>query len=175
MDFKKGNLVQEIERKWLVEKQSLPKNLESYPSKKLVAGYLRDKDGKDVRIRKEGDKYFSVQKVGRGLVKDIGIGDVEITKKEFNLLWLKTKGRRLRKRRYLIPFGVSVIELDVYRGFNNLYTAEVEFKTVGDAIKFIPPAWFGTEVTYDSRYSSNSLATYGLSKDLKQGEADGRR
>lgn len=175
MDLKKDNLVQEIERKWLVDERSLPKNLASYPFKELVAGYFKDNDGKDMRIRKEGDRYFSVKKRGRGLVKEIGIGDIEITKKEFASLWTKTERRRLWKKRYFIPLDKLTIELDVYHDFNNLYTAEVEFKMVEDARKFTPPSWFGLEVTDDSRYSSNSLATHGLDRDLGQGGSHGRR
>lgn len=157
--------MQEIERKWLVE--SLPKDLGSYPSKELVAGYFTDKKGENVRIRKEGKKYFKVKKSGRGLVRDIGSGDIEIAKKEFNSLWTKTKGRRLRKRRYYIPHYKLVIELDIYHDFDDFYTAEVEYLTVGNAKKFTPPKWFGREVTDDSRYSSNNLATHGLDRALK--------
>ena len=70
--------MQEIERKWLVE--FLPKDLESYPHKELVAGYFRDEDWKDMRIRQEGNKHFKVKKSGRGTTRDIGPGDIEISK-----------------------------------------------------------------------------------------------
>ena len=157
--------MKEIERKFLVE--TLPKDLRSYHFKELVAGYFKDKDEEDIRIRKEGGRYFKVKKSGRGLVRDIGSGDMAITKKDFDSLWPKTKGRRLWKRRYYIQYGELVMELDVYHDFKDFYTIEVEFKTVRSANKFIPLKWFGVEVTNDSRYSSNSLATDGLPKGSK--------
>lgn len=164
MNLKKEKLVKEIERKWLVKPELLPKNLNVYPYKGLFAGYFEGEDGKDVRIRNEGGKYFKVIKVGRGLVKDIGQGDIRINKKEFDALWPKTKGRRIFKKRYYIPHGKLTIELDKYRGFKDFYTVEVEFKTAKRANKFNPPKWFGRELTEDVRYSSNSLATKGMPK-----------
>src|SRR3989344_7320490 len=162
MNLKKKNAMKEIERKWFIK--VLPKDLALYPNKELVAGYFEDEDGKDMRIRQEGDKYFKVKKSGQGIARDIGpIGDEEITKEEFNSLWSKTDGRRLWKTRYYIPYGEYTVELDIYRDFPGLYTAEIEFKTtVKDAKKFVPPDWFGQDITGVTRYSSNSLATYGL-------------
>ena len=162
--LKKGNGMKEIERKWLVGPKSLPEKLGAYSHKEFAVGYFEVEDGKDVRIRREGSEYYKVKKSGRGLVREVGSGDIEITKKEFFSLWPKTKGRRLWKRRYYIPLGGLVIELDMYYDFKGLYTVEIEFKTVGSANKFTPLEWFGREVTNDSRYSSNSLATNGLPK-----------
>ena len=154
--------MKEIERKWKVKPSSLPKDIRHFSYKELVAGYFKDTDGKDVRIRKEGNKYFRVKKSGRSLVRDVGAGDIKITKKEFDSLWSKTKGRRLWKRRYYIPFGGLVIELDMYHDLKGLYTVEIEFNSVKSAKKLKPLKWFGREVTNDNRYSSNSLATHGL-------------
>lgn len=38
----------------------------------------------------------------------------------------------------------------------------VEFATTEQAVAFAPPAWFGTEVTEDDRYSRRSIALSGL-------------
>ena len=154
--------MQEIERKWLVKLEFIPRPLASYSHKELVAGYFKDKDGEDVRIRKEGNKNFKVKKTGHGLVKDIGPGDIEISKKEFDSLWSKTEKRRISKRRHYIKYGKFTIELDVYHDFKDFYTVEVEFKSVTGANRFTPPKWFGREVTDHIGYSSNSLATKGI-------------
>jgi len=56
---------QEIERKFLVE--SLPENLEQYPHKEVVQGYLAiTEDGTEVRLRQKGSKYFQTVKSGSG-------------------------------------------------------------------------------------------------------------
>ncbi len=170
MNVDKGKLVKEIERKWLVELHSLPPKSGAYPYKEFMAGWFEGKKG-SIRIRKEGRQYFKVKKFGSGLVRDLGPGDIKITKTKFDKLWPKTKGRRLWKRRYFIPYRNLVLELDVYHDFKNLYTVEVEFKTVAEAKKFKPLKWFGREVTDDGAYTSNSLATNGLPK----GRPNGRR
>src|SRR3989344_296383 len=105
----------EIERKWLVNFSKLPQNLDSYPNKRLMAGYYRGENDEKIRIRQEGDKYFTVTKGERtneGMVKDIGLGDIEITKEEFDKLWPMTEGKRLSKTRYFIPVGDFTAELD---------------------------------------------------------------
>lgn len=161
----------EIERKWLVNFSELLENLDSFPNKRLVAGYYRGENNEKIRIRQEGDKYFTVTKGERtneGMVKDIGPGDIEITKEEFDRLWLGTEGKRLSKTRYFIPVGDFTAELDVYDDFKkfDFYTIEVEFTSVDEGKKFIPPVWFGREVTNEKGYSSRSLASKGLPKSF---------
>lgn len=161
----------EIERKWLIDVSKLPKSLDSYPNKRLVAGYYKEEAGGKVRIRQEGDKYFKVMKGPRtneGMVRDIGLGDIEITKEEFERLWSLTEGKRLSKTRYYIPVDGLMAELDVYDDFKNagFYTIEVEFPTTEDGKKFIPPEWFGREVTSKEEYSSRNLASKGIPKDF---------
>lgn len=163
----------ENERKWLIDPSKLPQNLDSYPSKKLVAGYLPKENGKRPRIRQEGDRYFKVTKgeksEGGAVTKLDGKGDVEITKDEFEAAWLKTEAR-LYKTRYYIPFDKYTIELDVYDKYKNdgFYTVEVEFPNSDERKKFIPPDWFGREVTGVSGYSSRDLAVKGLPDSFKK-------
>ena len=157
----------EIERKWLLDFSKLPMSLDSYPSKRLVAGYYLGEGNEKVRLRQEGDKYFKVTKGPRpneGMVRDIGEGDIEITKEEFESLWPKTEGRRLSKTRFLIPVSGLTAELDVYDDFKNagFYTVEVEFSSIDEGKKFIAPDWFGREVTNENGYSSRDLASRGL-------------
>lgn len=163
----------EIERKWLVNFSKLPENLDSFPNKKLVAGYYRGENNEKIRVRQEGDKYFKVikgQRMNEGMVRDIGPGDIEITKEEFEKLWSKTEGKRLSKIRYYIPIQGFIIELDVYDDFKNegFYTVEVEFASIDEGKKFIPPVWFGREVTNKKGYSSRSLASKGIPESFKK-------
>jgi CYTH domain-containing protein len=157
----------EIEKKWLIDISKLPMSLDSYPNKRLVAGYFEGENHEKIRIRQEGDKYFKVIKGPRtneGMVRDIGLGDIEIIKEEFEGLWPRTEGKRLSKTRYFIPVNGFTAELDVYDDFKNtgFYTIEVEFTSIDDGKKFVPPDWFGREVTNESGYSSRELASHGL-------------
>ena len=86
--------------------------------------------------------------------------EIELDQRCFESLWPLTQGRRIEKRRFLIPAdGDLEIELDVYDGeLSGLITAEVEFPSEREADEFQPPAWLGTDVTGDVRYSNQSLA-----------------
>jgi len=154
---------EEIERKFLVKK--IPDNLEQYRSEELIAGYFRDSSGDKIRIRQEGDKYFKVKKKGSGLVRKLPEGEPPITKEEFDELWPKTEGWRLRKTRYFIPSNQGMIQLDIFHDALEGHTnVEVEFDSEDLAPNFIPPDWFGKEVTGKKKYSSSSLAKNGLPK-----------
>ena len=85
--------------------------------------------------------------------------EIKLTPKQFAALWPATKGRRLTKTRYELPWKELKIEVDVYHGRNRgLMVAEVEFPNHASRRKFKPPRWFGREVTGEKRYSNARLA-----------------
>lgn len=151
---------QEIERKFLVK--TLPENLDQYPNKDIIQGYLAiGTDGTEVRLRKKGEKYFETVKSSGD--KTRSETEVEITKNQFDVLWVATEGKRVEKNRYEIQYEDRVIELDVYRvNLDGLLSAEVEFPNESESNVFIPPEWFGEEITSDKRYKNQNLALYGL-------------
>lgn len=62
----------------------------------------------------------------------------------------------------MIPHGELEIELDVYAGeLDGLLTAEVEFPDEETAVAFEAPEWFGEEVTGNTSYLNETLATEG--------------
>ena len=146
----------EIERKFLISKENLPADLDAYPHHKLEQGYLST--APVVRIRKEDDNYYLTYK-SKGLM----------TREEYNLplnaeafshLKEKIDGILIQKRRYLIPLTDKLtIELDVFEGeLAPLQLAEVEFETKEEAEHFVPPAWFGEDVTFSSKYHNSTLS-----------------
>ena len=147
----------EIERKFLIKR--LPPNLKRARSFKIAQGYLAvEPDDRHVRLRKTGRTASLTFKLVRGSVRDER--EINLTPKQFAALWPATKGRRLQKMRYEIPWKNFVIEIDIYRGKNDgLVVAEVEFLSRATCRKFQPPDWFGREVTGVRRYSNISLAT----------------
>ena len=51
------------------------------------------------------------------------------------------------------------MELDVFSGkFQGLVLAEVEFPDQASADAFLPPAWFGREVTFTGEYQNSRLS-----------------
>ncbi len=144
----------EIERKYLVKE--LPEHLEQYPCKHIEQGYLNTNPV--VRIRRSNDNYILTYK-GAGLM----------VREEYNLplnaasfahLKEKIDGLLIKKRRYLIPFAEKyTIELDIFDGeLAPLQLAEVEFETEEEANAFVPPAWFGEDVTFSTKYHNSTLS-----------------
>ncbi|HVY55081.1 MAG TPA: AAA family ATPase [Thermodesulfobacteriota bacterium] len=160
LDFNISNdMNNEIERKFLVNE--IPEDLYKYPSSHISQGYLEVTDDEtEVRIRGKEGRFFKTVKSGQGLERkeiETVIGD-----EAYNELWPKTAGRRIEKRRYEVPYEAHVIELDIYLGdLAGLIVAEVEFESVEESTRFMPPQWFGREVTDDSRYKNRNLALHG--------------
>jgi adenylate cyclase len=150
----------EIERKFLVE--DLPADLHTHPSAQIDQGYLAiTDDGLEVRIRSYGPHAALTIKSGAGRVRLEE--EIEIDERRFRSLWPLTEGKRISKRRYVIPAAEGLqIELDVYAdALAGLVTAEVEFDSAAGAAAFSPPAWLGRDVTDDPRYKNKRLAVDG--------------
>jgi adenylate cyclase len=148
----------EVERKFLVTEAP---DLDRAESAEIEQGYLAIGSDGEVRVRRKGEKLLLTAKRGSGLSRQEA--EVEIDRASFDQLWTLTDGRRLVKRRYVIPHGELRIELDVYGGeLEGLIVAEVEFASEEEAKAFDPPGWLGEEVTGDHRYMNETLATAGI-------------
>jgi CYTH domain-containing protein len=147
----------EIERKFLVKE--LPPGLNRFRSFLIAQGYLANEPGsRHVRLRKKGKTASLTFKVGRSTSREER--EIRLSPKQFAALWPATRGRRLRKVRYEIPWRKLIIEIDIYRGeHSGLVVAEVEFPNHAARRIFKPPTWFGREVTGEKRYSNIRLAT----------------
>ncbi len=153
----------EIERKYLVKQ--IPKNLSSYPCYEIEQGYLNCHP--TVRIRKENDDFYLTYKNGTGMVHEEY--NLPLDKESYAHMKNKCDGLMIQKKRYHIPYcppaslNSLTIELDVFtESLAPLIYAEVEFSSEKEANTFIPPSWFGLEVTLDSRYSNSSLSQFGI-------------
>lgn len=143
----------EIERKFLVK--TLPSDLSACKVRLIEQGYLCTDPV--VRVRRDNDDYFLTYK-GSGMM----------ARKEYNLplaedgylhLIAKADGNIIKKRRYLVPVGQYMAELDVFEGkFEGLVIVEVEFESIEAAESFVPPEWFGEDVTYDRHYHNSYLS-----------------
>jgi len=77
-----------------------------------------------------------------------------------------TQGRRIQKTRYTgaLPDGL-IFELDIFRGTRApLMLVEAEFPTLDPASAFIPPDWFGADVTAEKRFKNKALAGISSSR-----------
>lgn len=146
----------EIERKFLIKKQNLPQNLETYPFHRIEQGYLCT--APVVRIRKQDEDYFLTYK-SRGLMTREEY-NLPLTREAYEHLRNKADGIVLSKTRYLIPEKNGLtIELDIFHGvYEGLLLAEVEFSSEEEANAYLPPDWFGEDVTYSSEYHNSTLS-----------------
>ena len=146
----------EIERKFLIK--YLPLQILRSRHFQIAQGYLaNERGGRHVRLRKKAKTVTLTFKVGRGSAREER--EIRLSPKQFATLWPATRGRRLRKVRYELPWKNLTIEIDIYHGRNHgLMVAEVEFPNHSSRRKFKPPGWFGREVTGEKRYSNVRLA-----------------
>lgn len=152
--------MKEIERKFLLTK--MPQiALQSTTS--IRQGYIsKSYDSIEVRLRQKGDAFFMTFKRGGGLVRDEA--EIRIDEADFNQLWPLTQGRQVEKQRSkaILENGLTA-EIDQFSGdLAGLLLCEVEFGDEAQAGAFVPPRWFGADVTLDSRYKNKSLAEKGV-------------
>lgn len=86
--------------------------------------------------------------------------NLPLNEESFTHLKEKIDGLLIQKRRYLIPLAEKyTIELDVFEGaLAPLVLAEVEFETEEEANTFVPPEWFGEDVTFSTKYHNSTLS-----------------
>ncbi|MBQ1212508.1 MAG: CYTH domain-containing protein [Clostridia bacterium] len=144
----------EIERKFLVA--ALP-DVSGLECREIEQGYIsRDPE---IRIRKKGEKHFITFK-GKG---DLSRAETEIaiSEKEYGeLCAFVTSCRVIKKARYELKLENGLIaELDEYHdALAGFYAVEVEFASEEEAKAFVPPVWFGRELTYEERVKNMNLA-----------------
>ena len=149
----------EVERKFLLD--TLPDNIEQQPNNLIRQGYVVTDASNEVRVRAKGENYYLTIKQGSGLSRN----EVEmaISEDQFNALWELTVDKRVEKIRYDYQGPASLIEIDIYNnGLSPLKVAEVEFSSVEESRHFIPPSFFGREVTEDKLYKNAALAVHGM-------------
>jgi CYTH domain-containing protein len=148
----------EIERKYLLS--ALPPRVAGCAVLEVEQGYLPGVLIKE-RIRRTTQghlvRWYRTFKSGFGLVREEI--EEETTARVFEAMWPLTEGRRIRKRRYLVPEGSLIWEIDEFLD-QELVLAEVELPSA----TVIPPIpeWLRpvlvAEVTGDRAYNNSLLA-----------------
>ena len=146
----------EIERKFLIKQ--IPEGCTSFPCRQIEQAYLNTDPV--VRVRRDNDDYYLTYK-GKGLLSREEY-NLPLNKEAYEHLLAKADGIILTKKRYMIPVPGNdhlTIELDVFEGhYDGLILAEVEFASEEEAKAFIPPAWFGEDVTFSGEYHNSRLS-----------------
>ena len=157
----------EMERKYLIRYPDTA-HLAAQPGCEvweITQIYLEDgEDGLTRRVRRvrvNGEvKYFRTFKSrvsALSALEDEG----EITAEDYAAYCAQQDPSRqpILKTRYRIPVGDFTAELDIFHGrHEGLLLVEVEFPSVDAADAFVPPTWFGQDVSEDPRYRNSYLA-----------------
>lgn len=145
----------EIERKYLIDNNKIPKDYDKYPYHSIEQAYLCTEPV--VRIRKQDNEYYLTYKSKGLMVREEY--NLPLTKESYEHLLKKADGTVITKKRYLMPLGLYTIELDVFEGkYKGLILAEVEFPDEKHADEFVSPDWFGEDVTFSSKYHNSTLS-----------------
>ena len=145
----------EIERKFLIKKEDLPE-LDGYSFHEIEQGYLCTSPV--VRIRRQDETYYLTYKSAGLLAREEY--NLPLTREAYEHLAPKADGLVIAKTRYLIPEKDGLtIELDVFhKEYEGLLLAEVEFPSEEAAKAYLPPAWFGEDVTYSVKYHNSNMS-----------------
>lgn len=144
----------EIERKFLVDGGFRDR---ATSVSHIVQGYISTARGRTVRVRLRDDRgYLTI----KGPSDEAGLAryefEKEITADEARELLQICEPGIIDKKRYLVPAGRHVFEVDEFFGENaGLVVAEVELNSADEA--FERPDFLGREVTGDRRYYNSML------------------
>ncbi|MFK7998542.1 MAG: CHAD domain-containing protein [Polyangiales bacterium] len=148
----------EIERKYLLT--ALPKGVLGHPCLELDQGYLPGRDIRE-RVRRivgpEGTTYRRTIKAGRGISRIEFEEPMDAA--TFEQLWPLTEGSRVSKRRYVVPDGDLVWEVDEFTD-RDLVLAEVELPSadiVPEAPEWLSP-YVVRDVSEESGFVNQKLA-----------------
>ena len=153
----------EIERKYLVA--NLPDGLAQCPHEDIEQAYLCTNP--TVRVRKYGNRFWLTVKAHQVGCHGVIVNreeEFELSVDSYLKLKAKCEGLVVKKTRYRVNLENGLVaELDIFHdAHEGLRLVEVEFSTVEQAEKFIPPEWFGRDVSDDLRYRNSSL-TFSMS------------
>lgn len=149
----------EIERKYLL--RALPDAVAGAPSLEIDQGYIPGVKITE-RIRRstsvDGVKYYRTLKRGSGMDREELEDETDV--RFFDAVWPLTEGARVRKRRYLVPDGNVVWEIDDFLDRDGFWLAEVELERVDQPV--VIPDWLAPvlvrEVTTERGYTNRALA-----------------
>ncbi len=165
----------EVERKFAIDLSSVPSDIPVITAQRITQVYTAiNRDGTEERMRKidnlfdQKSTYVRTEKATGDLLRgehneliDEAVYTSEVAG--------RIVGMPVNKDRIVVATdGPEVIELDIYKDqLTGLAVAEVEFSGVDNeaalevAGRFVPPSWFGAEITEDTRYKNKNLALYG--------------
>jgi adenylate cyclase len=171
----------EIERKYLLPK--FPTELIDSGALKMISvekmeqtylafGNIEDRVRKIVNITNPDEPFISFTRTQKRSIEDDLIRqeeEWEINHDEYQQLTHKRNKKPLIKTRTTVLDVVDgrLIEIDEYPSFQ-LTVAEVEFTSIEEALSFVPPIWFGEEVSKELKRKYGNPALWESVQELSE-------
>lgn len=147
-------MAKEIERKFLVSTNNWKDDVST--THVFRQGYLSYDSERTVRVRAtEVSGFLTIKGITTGLTRDEF--EYEIPLADALALLQLCERPAIEKKRYLVPHGAHIWEIDVFEGVNTgLVVAEIELQSEDEA--FEKPTWLGKEVSGQRKYSNSALS-----------------
>ncbi len=147
-------MAKEIERKFLVSTNNWKDDVST--THVFRQGYLSYDSERTVRVRAtEVSGFLTIKGITTGLTRDEF--EYEIPLADALALLQLCERPAIEKKRYLVPHGAHIWEIDVFEGVNaGLVVAEIELQSEEEA--FEKPTWLGEEVSGQRKYSNSALS-----------------
>ena len=148
----------EIEKKFLVKN---PPDLDFCDFFDIEQFYLLKDDiaFNSLRARKSNESYFLTFKSGKGLSRIEEEFEISCFNFEYCEKIRISKNIKKTRYRYLLKKSALISEIDFFKdSYDGLIVVEVEFVSEEEANNFLPPFWFGREVTNEKEYLNITMA-----------------
>jgi len=155
----------EIERKWLVDKDEIPYDLnKAMDIYDIQQTYICFDPEMRVRNYNNGQSYELTIKTNLtedGLIRDEI--NMDITQEQYENLIEKKECFTIHKTRYNIYDNGQVMAIDIFHDeLDGLAYMEIEFKSKEDSDNYETPSWVIKDVTSDVRYKNGHLVRFGI-------------
>lgn len=155
----------EIERKWLVDKEKIPYDLnKAMDIYDIQQTYICFNPEMRVRNYNNGQSYEFTIKTNLtedGLIRDEI--NMDITQEQYENLIEKKECFTIHKTRYNVYDNGQVMAIDIFHDeLDGLAYMEIEFKSKEDSDNYETPSWVIKDVTSDVRYKNGHLVRFGI-------------
>ena len=156
----------EIERKWLINKDKIPYNLNGSDVRVFDIKQTYLCFDPEIRVREYNNGQAYEFTIKTNMTKDGMVRDetnIDINKEQYDNLIIKQEGNTIHKTRYQFYADGQLIAIDIFHGdLDGLAYMEIEFKTEEESREYKEPKWVIKDVTSDINYKNGHLARYGI-------------
>ena len=162
----------EIERKWLLDKTSIPYDLEQDAVERYEIQQTYLNFSPEIRLREitasTGGVFYTM--TVKSDTSTDGLTRTEydwyIAADEYAKLLEKREGNTISKTRFVIEENDQRLQFDIFhQQLDGLAYLEIEFDDEETAKSFNQPSYIVEDVTADKRYKNQSLAQFGIPKN----------